>query len=160
MSNEEKAHMKSRNRSAAVIIRDGRILMEKVFFFNREFFVLPGGGIEAGETPEEAALRELKEECGLNGEIVRPLAVLYNSTGGTEYSFEVRVPEDQTPVLGYDPESRAESQPLKEVCWLALDEISEKDRAFLWAYGLMQAGNGEFFDTIVKWGTEISYPGQ
>ena len=32
---------------------------------------LVGGKIEKGETPEEAALRELKEESGLDGE--RPL---------------------------------------------------------------------------------------
>lgn len=31
----------------------------------------PGGGVEDGETPEQAALRELEEETGLKGEIIR-----------------------------------------------------------------------------------------
>lgn len=31
----------------------------------------PGGGVKDDETPKEAALRELKEETGLKGEIVR-----------------------------------------------------------------------------------------
>ena len=36
-------------------------------------WVLPKGHIEKGETPEEAALRELEEEAGIVGEILRPL---------------------------------------------------------------------------------------
>jgi len=35
----------------------------------------PSGFIEVGETPEEACLRELKEETGVSGQIVRLLGV-------------------------------------------------------------------------------------
>jgi 8-oxo-dGTP diphosphatase len=38
-------------------------------------WTLPGGGIEFGEHPEAAALRELHEETGLRGRIVELLAV-------------------------------------------------------------------------------------
>ena len=46
----------------------------------------------------------------------------------------------------------------REVVWKSLNEISEKDRAFLWSYGLIQVQG--FYETIVSWGDEISYPGQ
>ena len=49
-----------------------------------------------------------------------------------------------------------DNPPLKEVLWMKLDEICERDRAFLWHYGLM-AVNG-FFDEIKSWGDELSYP--
>jgi 8-oxo-dGTP pyrophosphatase MutT (NUDIX family) len=140
----------------AIVIRDGKILMERVVYFGREFFTVPGGGIEDGETPEQAVLRELKEECGLDGKIVRPLAKLYKSNGTAEYSFEVEVSREQEAITGYDPEESSENPPLKEVLWMSLDEIPEKDRAFLWSYGLI--GVGDFFSKIKSWGDEISYP--
>ena len=40
-----------------------------------DHWVLPKGHIEEHETSEEAALRELKEEAGVIGEIIRPLSI-------------------------------------------------------------------------------------
>lgn len=149
----------SRNRSVAIVVRNGKLLMEQVFYFNRLFYTVPGGGIEPGETPEQAVLRELKEECGLDGTIVRPLAVQYGSDGHAEYSFYVEIPDDQSPTLGYDPEEEfAENPALRDVLWMALEEITEKDRAFLWGYGLINIE--AFYEKAVAWGDKISYPGQ
>ena len=140
-SEKMKGMLPMRNRSMAIVIRDNKILMEKVFYFNRYFYTIPGGGIEEGETPEKTALRELKEECGLDGKIVRPLAVQYKKDGSIEYSFEVDIPANQSPILGYDPEVAGDEQAIKEVCWCSLDEISERDKVHLWAFGLAEVGD-------------------
>ena len=157
MQDKEREYFSKRSRSVAIVVRNGKILLERVFYFGREFFTVPGGGIEPGETPEQAVVRELKEECGLDGTVIRPLTVQYKSGEGAEYSFEISIPDDQEPVTGYDPEEPSDNPPLKEVLWMKLDEISEKDRAFLWSYGLMTVEG--FFDEIKAWGDEISYPG-
>jgi ADP-ribose pyrophosphatase YjhB (NUDIX family) len=42
---------------------------------DREFWNFPGGGIEPNETPADAAIREAKEEIGVQIEIIRLLGV-------------------------------------------------------------------------------------
>ena len=146
-----------RNRSMALVVRDNRILMVQTYRFNRYINELPGGGIEKGESPEEAALRELKEECGLQGTINRQLNTLHWKDGSTEYVFLVDVPPDCEPIVGVDPEiDEGEEQAIKNVRFMKLNELSEKDRAFLWSYGLLDVDN--YFDIVLSWGDEISYP--
>lgn len=144
-----------RNRSVVFVIRNKKILVEKLCCDGKTFYSIPGGGIEAGETPEQAAIRELKEECGLDGTIVKKLAEIYNN-GRTEYSFEVSVSDNQNPIKGYDPEEPMDNQPIKEVLWVSLSDMPEKDRAFMWRYGLLEIEG--FFDEVLSWGDEISYP--
>lgn len=149
-----------RDRSQAVVCRNGRLLMVEHFMYNRKFFNLPGGGIEAGETPEEAALRELEEEAGVKGEILRPLTVEYKPDGEScIYSFLVAIAEEASPKKGIDPELSIEEQTIQGVKWLALHEIPERDRAYLFGAGLMRIP--EFHDEVLTWADEeISYPGK
>ncbi|MBR1739307.1 MAG: NUDIX hydrolase [Ruminococcus sp.] len=147
-----------RDRSLAFVIRDGRILVEKLFYDNRLFYSIPGGGVEAGEDPAQTAVRELKEECGLDGTVKKKLTEIYRRDGSTEYVYEVAVDESQQPIVGSDPEEPEDAQPIKDVLFMELSQLPEKDRAFMWAYGLMDIDG--FFEEAISWGDEISYPGK
>lgn len=52
-----------RTGTRAIIEKDGRILFS--YLGKRHQYLLPGGGMEKGETPRENAIREVQEECGL-----------------------------------------------------------------------------------------------
>ena len=125
----------------------------------KEWWCLPGGGLEGDETPEKGALRELREECNVDGVIVRKTSqVSYADPNWETYTFLVDI-GDQTPSLGCDPEVAEGTQPLAliDIRWLRLSEIPERDRVYLWASGLLSTG--EFQTEVDRWGDEISYPG-
>jgi 8-oxo-dGTP diphosphatase len=70
---------------------DGRILLVKrgtVVF--KGYWALPGGRVDTGETAEHAIVREVKEETGLDVEVMRSIGE-YSETGvhdGIEYDYQ------------------------------------------------------------------------
>lgn len=69
---------RTRNRATAVVIRDGKVLL--VNSGRRPEFMMPGGLIEPGESPESAAVRELFEETGLTARRTEFLFVVETSS--------------------------------------------------------------------------------
>ena len=62
-------------RAGVVLTDDGKILLVQHTKNNETYYVLPGGHVEDGETEEQAAIREVKEECNLDIEITKRLAI-------------------------------------------------------------------------------------
>ena len=125
-----------------------------------EFWCIPGGKIESGEIPEEAAIRELREECCVEGKIIRLLNINENPSEETiltynkVYSFLMDI-GDQELSIGVESEF---DEGILDVRWLALNEIPERDRVFVWMAGLVNIQ--EFKDEVLRWSNDISYPGK
>ena len=142
-------------RVQAIVCRDDRVLMVKHRQGGQEWWCLPGGGLEDGETLAAGALRELGEECNVQGTVVHQTSHVIYAAHDETYSFLVDI-GGQEPSLGHDPDVAEGQEVLAEVRWMPLREVPERDRVFLWAAGLL--GVGGFLKEVETWGNETSYP--
>jgi len=77
-------------RAAAVIMNENKVLA--MSDERSPYFYLPGGKIALGETAEEASLRELREELGIEAKVVRPLYIaqsFFTEEGSGENFHEI-----------------------------------------------------------------------
>lgn len=65
-------------RVTVICLKDNKILLQKEYSYpvNEVLYQFPGGKLEKGESPVEAAKRELVEESGLKPKKIRELVVL------------------------------------------------------------------------------------
>ncbi|MBT4500314.1 MAG: NUDIX hydrolase [Gemmatimonadetes bacterium] len=143
------------SRAQCIVSRENRILMVKHRQDGDEWWCLPGGGIEDGESPEEAAIRELWEECNVRGTIVRETSTVTYGPDDRHYSYLIDI-GDQTPKMGFDPELADDAQVIVDMDWLSLRELAEIDRVFLWTAGLV--GVPGIYEKICRWSREPYYP--
>ncbi|MCD1634332.1 NUDIX hydrolase [Martelella mediterranea] len=113
----------------AIVIRAGKVLLvRRANPPDAGRWGFPGGKIERGETLHQAALRELKEETGVNATALRTFTAVdafdYAADGGLRRHFILVAVlcqwVDGEPVAGDDA---------LEARWIDLDRLSETDLA-------------------------------
>lgn len=57
-------------RVTGILVEDNKILLVKQKVSDKRNWSLPGGKLEQGETVEQGIIREMKEETGLDVEII------------------------------------------------------------------------------------------
>lgn len=129
-----------------VLDEQKRVLMVKHEQDGHEFWIIPGGGIEEREHSKAAAIREVKEETGLDIEIERLLWVVEEvSERGMRLAFYFLAHAAGGEMhLGRDPEFDSEHQILREVAFLTKDQIKELPKIY------PQVLRNEFWDIIER----------
>ncbi len=89
----------------------------------RFYWVIPGGGLEPGETPEQCTRREMQEETGLEVQVMRLLLEEEEVRGNMEYRFLTYLCKilSGDPSPGYEPEPEANARyTISSVGWFDL----------------------------------------
>ena len=122
--------MEKRVSSRAIIIENGKLLA----MFRRkikkdgsvkEYYVIPGGGLEDGETLEENVIRELKEEFNVDIEVVKFLSTEeYDDTIANYFLCKI---VNGTPKLGGEELDRMTPENYYEIRYIDLNDIDNYD---------------------------------
>ena len=117
-----------------VIVFDehNRILMVKQEHPERTVWMVPGGGIEEGENSAQAAVREVREETGLEVEI---LGLIWHveevSERGQRFvNFFRAVLRGGKPALGHDPELSESEQVLADLQFMSREEVAGLENVY------------------------------
>ena len=116
-----------RTRAGIVLIQDGNVALIERHRAGLNYFVFPGGGVDDGESPEQAAVREAMEELGVEvaikqkvaeiqfGQNSRQVYFLVEQTGG---DFGTGTGEEYTDA---DPDSPKEGMYIP--IWMPIEEL-------------------------------------
>lgn len=107
---------------AARVVRGGKVLLvQEATGRHQGRWGLPKGHVEADESPETAAIRELFEETGLNGTVIGLAGVrtaLRTNGPAVFLCYEVD---------GHEGSVNAESTEISSVSWFTLSELTTLD---------------------------------
>ncbi len=154
--------MSNKYRTArAIIVQDGQVLL----FFRRrfdrkserviEYYSIPGGGIDTDESPEEAVVRELREEMGVEIRLERPIPLAHGVGERHEHFMYYATIISGEPRLAADSEEAAKmaaGNDEYEVRWVAVDGLESHMMHYYNSYLplIVAVANGEIPAETIK----------
>lgn len=115
-----------------VLDEENRILMVKQDHPERTVWMVPGGGIEEGESSAQAAVREVLEETGLAVELTGLVwHVEEVSERGQRFVnfFRARITGGELK-LGHDPELTESGQVLADIRFMRREEVADLENLY------------------------------
>lgn len=115
------------------MIEDGKVALIERYRAGKHYYVFPGGGMDEGETPEQAAVREMEEETGLHVAVRYKVAEIHFDLSIQHYFLVEKIGGEFGSGTGEeftdaDPDNPAEGVYIPT--WMPLAELSKHDNVY------------------------------
>ena len=122
-----------RIRAGVVLIEDGKLALIERHRAGLDYFVFPGGGVDEGETSEQAAVREALEELGVEVKVKRKVAVIHFDQSMQVYFLVERISGEFGSGTGEeftdaDPDDPFEGSYV--AIWMPVQELSVRQNVY------------------------------
>ena len=122
-----------RIRAGIVLIEDGKVALIERHRAGLDYFVFPGGGVDEGETPEQAAVREAMEELGVEVAIKRTVAIIHFDQSTQYYFLADRVGGEFGSGTGEEFTDSDPNDPEEGIyipMWMPIEDLPKYEKVF------------------------------
>ncbi len=122
-----------RTRAGIVLVEDGKVALIERHRAGLDYFVFPGGGMDDGETPEQAAIREAMEELGVEVAIRQTVAIIHFDQSTQVYYLVERVSGEFGTGSGEEYTDADPDDPQEGIyvpVWMPIDDLPNQPKVF------------------------------
>lgn len=122
-----------RTRAGIILIEDDKVALIERHRAGLDYYVFPGGGVDEGETPQQAAVREAMEELGVEVKIRRKAAALRFELSARVYFLVERVGGEFGTGTGEEFTASDPDNPEEGVyipIWMPITELPRHENVF------------------------------
>lgn len=122
-----------RTRAGIILIEDDKVALIERHRAGLEYYVFPGGGVDEGETTEQAAIREALEELGVEVAIRKKVAVIHFDQSRQVYFLVERMRGEFGSGTGEEFTDADPNDPQEGIyipIWMPIEELPKHEKVF------------------------------
>ena len=122
-----------RTRAGVVLIENDKVALIERHRAGLDYYVFPGGGVDVGETSQQAAIREAMEELGVEVAIKQQVALIHFDQSTQVYFLVERVSGEFGTGTGEEFTDSDPSDPQEGIyvpVWMSIDELPQQQKVF------------------------------
>jgi len=122
-----------RTRAGIILIENGKVALIERHRGGLDYYVFPGGGVDEGETSEQAAIRETMEELGVEVVIKQKVAIIHFDQSTQVYFLVERVGGEFGTGTGEEFTGSDPNDPQEGIyipIWMPIDELPRHEKIF------------------------------
>lgn len=122
-----------RTRAGIILIENDKVALIERHRAGLDYYVFPGGGVDEGETPEQAAVREAFEELGVEVAVKQEAAIVHFNYSMQVYFLVESVGGEFGSGAGEEFTDSDPDDPVQGIyipIWMPIEELPRHEKVF------------------------------